>query len=370
MVNWYRRLMSAIAVIVLLLGASVAAGAVVRAEEAVLVPGATVFKAINPLYPIVATTYPVIGIHFHDDDDAQVIEYSQNALASNRAIRDGVRQTRAALDATDGDVVVIGESMGSMVAARVAAQVAESPDAPDNLRFVLIAPPEAGVAEYFKEGTYIPVLNYRVSRIPQSSYPTTIVIGEYDGWADPPDRPWNIPATLNALAGVVFVHGPPIAAADPATVPPENVTVNGNVTTYLVPTGDLPLTQPLRLVGIPDQQVDEVDRVLRPVIDAAYRRHDEPGDTRPFLYDGEIRRNVQNQRQTRETRPKLGLDRRARPLNVGESPQDLAAPSVAQRLGQRLDQRAQRRTAQAQRVHSTLHSPRSSAKKAVGTRDR
>jgi diacyltrehalose acyltransferase len=277
--------------------------------------------------------------------------------------------------------VVIGESMGSMVAARVAAESADGQGARDNLRFVLIAPPEAGVAEYFKEGTFIPVLNYRVSRVPQSSYPTTVVIGEYDGWADPPDRPWNIPAALNAVLGVVFVHGPPIAAADPATVPAANITVDGNVTTYLVPTDDLPLTQPLRLVGVPDQLADRVDQVLRPVIDAGYVRHDEPGDTRPYLHDGEIRRNVQNRQQAREPWPKLRLDRRDRPSNRGESPLDVAAPRqaggpggwtgsrIVARLGQQLEKQADRRAARAERVHSTLHSPRPSAKKAVGTRD-
>jgi diacyltrehalose acyltransferase len=277
--------------------------------------------------------------------------------------------------------VVIGESMGSMVAARVAAESADGQGARDNLRFVLIAPPEAGVAEYFKEGTFIPVLNYRVSRVPQSSYPTTVVIGEYDGWADPPDRPWNIPAALNAVLGVVFVHGPPIAAADPATAPAANITVDGNVTTYLVPTDDLPLTQPLRLVGVPDQLADRVDQVLRPVIDAGYVRHDEPGDTRPYLHDGEIRRNVQNRQQAREPWPKLRLDRRDRPSNRGESPLDVAAPRqaggpggwtgsrIVARLGQQLEKQADRRAARAERVHSTLHSPRPSAKKAVGTRD-
>ena len=29
-------------------------------------------------------------------------------------------------------------------------------------------------------------------------------------------------------------------------------------------------------------------------------RHGQPGDTRPFLYDGEIHRNVQSQQQARE----------------------------------------------------------------------
>ena len=32
-------------------------------------------SAINPIYPIVATTYPDIGIHFHDDEaDWQLVD--------------------------------------------------------------------------------------------------------------------------------------------------------------------------------------------------------------------------------------------------------------------------------------------------------
>ncbi len=40
-------------------------------------------------------------------------------------------------------------------------------------------------------------------------------------------------------------------------------------------------------------------------------RHDQPGDTRPYLYDGEIHRNVQSQQQVREplrARSETGLD--------------------------------------------------------------
>ena len=40
-------------------------------------------------------------------------------------------------------------------------------------------------------------------------------------------------------------------------------------------------------------------------------RHDQPGDPRPYLYDGEIHRNVQSQQQVREPwreRSEKGLD--------------------------------------------------------------
>lgn len=283
--------------ITLVLGTATSASG---AENVILVPGATVFKQINPDYPDLAATYPFIGINFHGDVDAQVIDYSQNALASDIAIADGVTKTGAALATTEPPVAVIGESMGSMVAARLAKSLSESPDPPlpDQIRFVLIAPPEAGIGRYFSEGTHIPVLNYVVSRIPDTPYDTTVVIGEYDGWADPPDRPWNLIASANAVMGVFHVHGPPAFVVDPATVPPENVTVatnsaGGTVTTYLAPTEELPLTQPLRSIGMPDSWVDQVDEVLRPMIDSAYLRHDEPGDTRPYFSEGKIHPNVQ-----------------------------------------------------------------------------
>ncbi len=278
MARWHQRLVPAIAATSLVLGTGTMVTAVSAAEEAVLIPGATVFKRINPLYSSVATTYPVIGIHFHDDPNPQVVKYSQNALASDKAILDGVEQATAVVPNTDGPVVVIGESMGSMVAWRVAVELAaNSPDpSNDDIKIVLIAPPEAGVAEYFKEGTYIPILNYRIKRIAESPYDTTIVIGEYDGWADPPDRPWNLSLRRQRAAGIVYVHGPPIAAVNLDTVD-ETTTMSrrtkqrGSITTHFVPTENLPLTQVFRDVGVSDALVDKADQVLRPVVDAGYR---------------------------------------------------------------------------------------------------
>ncbi len=90
---------------------------------------------------------------------------------------------------------------------------------------------------------------------------------------------------------------------EPASYVPRTDNEHGSVTTYFVPTENLPLTQPFRDVGVPDALVDQADDVLRPVIDAGYVRHDQPGDTRPYLHDGEIRRNVQSQQQVREFSP-------------------------------------------------------------------
>lgn len=305
MISWRKQIVPLIAAASLLFGSATMPDVVCRAEEAILIPGATILKPINPFYSIIAENYPKIGINFHDDARPELVDYSQDALNSDKALAHGVEQTMLALERTDGKVVIIGESMGSMVAARVAKELAAGPDAPstNDVRIVLIAPPEAGVAEYFKEGTFIPILNYRVKRVATSPYPTTVVIGEYDGWADPPDRPWNLLASANALLGIVYVHGVPIAAADPDDVPPGNVTTipgnedHGPITTMLVPTKNLPLTQFFRDLGAPDAVVDKFDAVLRPVIDSAYVRHDQPGDTRPYLQNGKIQRNGETQQE-------------------------------------------------------------------------
>jgi diacyltrehalose acyltransferase len=274
-----------------------------HAEQAILIPGAMPLKQINPWYPSVVASYPSIGVHFRGDDLWQLIDYSQNPLASDTALREGVNRAMAAIGGVEGGVAIIGESMGSMVAWRVAEELAAADPDRTDVRVVLIAPPETGVAEYFKEGTYIPILNYRITRIRESEYPTTVVIGEYDGWADPPDRPWNLISSANALLGTQIVHGPPIFTADPAD---GIATTDGNVTTVFVPTAKLPLTQVLRDVGVPDALVDKADEVLRPIVDAGYVRHDQPGDTRPYLRDGEIHRNVQSQQEARVTQKQQG----------------------------------------------------------------
>ena len=316
MINWSKRLVPVIATTSLLLASGALASGISQAEQAILIPGAMPLKQINPFYPLVAPTYPDIGKYFRTDPTPQIVDYSQDALASDRALLDGVTQVTKVLRQTDGPVVVIGESMGSMVAWRVAEELAKSTDPRTaDISLVLIAPPEAGIAEYFKEGTFIPVLNYTITRIRQSPYPTTVVIGEYDGWADPPDRPWNLISSANALLGTQFVHGPPIFTADVSGLTPvDDGSPDDNVKTYFVPTEQLPLTQVFREVGVPGALVDKADEVLRPIVDAGYVRHDQPGDTRPYLHDGEIHRNVQSQQMVRQ----LSSERGEAGQNVGQ----------------------------------------------------
>ncbi|WP_205877237.1 PE family protein [Mycobacterium camsae] len=92
---------------------------------------------------------------------------------------------------------------------------------------------------------------------PSNDYPTTIWTIEYDGFADFPRYPINILADLNALAGIVFLHGTYPYLTDAALSTAFQLPQSGapSMTTYnMIPTENLPLLTPLRaipLIGTP-----------------------------------------------------------------------------------------------------------------------
>jgi hypothetical protein len=101
-------------------------------------------------------------------------------------------------------------------------------------------------------------------------YATTEIVREYDGLSDWPDRP-TVLSAINAVMGIAYVHpfyGDEADPDKPGTLKTVKVNAAGGTTThYVVPTASLPITQPLRNVGI-DTTV--VDRWLRPKIDRSY----------------------------------------------------------------------------------------------------
>ena len=78
------------------------------------------------------------------------------------------------------------------------------------------------------------------------------VVREFDGFADVPDRPFNMVANLNALAGVVYVHpnygGLDLKDEDNVVTYSKN-SLGGTTKHILVKTDQLPLTEPLRESG-------------------------------------------------------------------------------------------------------------------------
>ena len=266
--------------------------------------------------------------------------------------------------------MVAGLSEGSMVIDHEQARLLNDPDAPpaDQVTFIIFGNPERGVLALLPNGTYVPLVGYTTSTPVESQYDTIIVIGEYDGFADPPDRPWNLFSTLNAVIGAGVVHSL-YADVDPASIPPENVTTEVNskdatVTRYLAPTDDLPLTLPLRFIA-PPAVVDRIDDVVRPIVDAGYSRNDDAGDRRPYLSHGEIvfpsaaSTPMVTQTRTRVTKsPEPTPSRSTSRLN--DTHQQSRSDTHAERRAERRERREQRQAERAER--------RAGSTRAVGSR--
>lgn len=138
----------------------------------------------------------------------------------------------------------------------------------DNLRFVTFGDPQNSTGGITTKNR---VLQLFAPNIPvATAYPTTEIVREYDGFSDWPDKPTHL-AVLNAVMGIGYVHPDYGTAADPTT-PGTLKTVHtnsagGTTTHYVVPTARLPLTQPLRDIGL---NTSLLDSWLRPQVDGAY----------------------------------------------------------------------------------------------------
>lgn len=190
---------------------------------------------------------------------------------------------------TDSQNRAVGLSEGALVLGAEQSRLAGDATAPspDQLSFSYFGDPgsshafgESALTALFKPGTYVPIIDYTVRQPVESQYDTTRVVAAYDGVADYPDRPGNILAMLNAAVGVALVHTA-VAFTSPANVPPQNIKTTTNskgatTTTYLIPNKQLPLTLPLRYLGINAADVDRLDATLQPIIDEGYTRNDNP----------------------------------------------------------------------------------------------
>lgn len=256
-----------------------------------------------PLIDRYATRSIDIGVGFFPGTPAVRIDYPASIFdvaAGNigQHIATGADNLDAAIKTSSGPLILAGQSQGSIVLNTEQVRLENDPDAPepDRLTFITFNDPGQGIfSTLFSEGTRIPVVGFTVFSPVESRYSTIVVNHEYDFWSDFPDRPWNVPALLNAVMGVVYSHN--FAEDVPADVPPENITSYVNSqgathTTYLVPSENLPLTETFRVLGVPDPIMDSVDDLIRPVIDAGYSRNDAPDDPRPYLDHGVLKSRV------------------------------------------------------------------------------
>ena len=188
-----------------------------------------------------------------------------------------------------GPGTAIGLSEGALVLDAVQARLAYDPAAPppDQLSFATYGDPVARHAfgqsfltQMFPVGSVVPSLDYRIPPPVESQYNTYQFVSAYDSIADWPDRPDNWMALANAVVGLATGHTA-VAFTNPSMVPPQNIrtTVNSRgatTTTYLIPEKHLPLVLPFGYLGVPEETLNRLDAVLKPMVDAGYSRNDNP----------------------------------------------------------------------------------------------
>ena len=246
----------------------------------------------------------MIGENWFSPGTVRVVNYPASigvlsGSLSAPTVDDGVEAGRRSLDyqikqaAKGGNPVAIaGLSEGTLVINRELAHLATDPDAPPagSLSFVLFSSPELGLAHiYWPTGVTVPLIDYTSQDIAESQYDVSVVFHQYEFWADPPDRPWNLAADVNTLFGMAYYHNNAAAVVPSDAVEVSSVTSpvkGGTTTTYMIPSPTLPMLRPLQDLGVPSQIVDGLNSRLKPIVDAGYSRS--TPDAGPHFSNGQL----------------------------------------------------------------------------------
>ncbi|WP_241011146.1 PE-PPE domain-containing protein [Mycobacterium camsae] len=211
--------------------------------------------------------YPVVGI--------KSLTFDASVTQGVKILDSAVRAHVAAGD----NVSIFGYSQSATVAAIEMKKLATSlnPPTPRQVSFTLVGDPgnpNGGLAARFP-GISVPSLGVTSpGATPDNLYPTRVYTIEYDGVADFPRYPLNIVSTLNALAGMGYLHQnyllltpEQIAGAIPLT------DTRGPTTTqyYMIPTKNLPLLEPLRALPVLGNPLaDLIQPDLRVIVNLGY----------------------------------------------------------------------------------------------------
>ncbi|MCV7012376.1 PE-PPE domain-containing protein [Mycolicibacterium madagascariense] len=177
-------------------------------------------------------------------------------------------------------LAVAGLSEGTLVIDQelVALQNDPNAPAPADLTFYVFGDMARGLGHMYFSGMTVPFFGKTFGPLPDSQYDTVVVNEQWDGWANPPDRPWNLLADVNAAMGAVYTYkgsndhsqSSLDSMADAVLVSQTTSSRGGVTSTYIVPRKQLPITKPLLQLGVPQATVDQIDDLLRPLIATGY----------------------------------------------------------------------------------------------------
>jgi hypothetical protein len=215
--------------------------------------------------------YPVTGV---------------NSLTLDASIPQGVTILDNAINqqiAAGNNVVVFGYSQSSAVASQEIAQLVSSnnPPKPGQLSFVLVGDPSnpnGGLSQRFNilgSTLSLPGLGetFNLVATPSNAYPTDIYSEEYDAVADFPQYPIDFLSVLNAYLGLFYEHFTYVNLTAQQINSAVALRTVGDTTThyYMIPTADLPLLNPLRLIPlIGDPLADLLQPDLKILVNLGY----------------------------------------------------------------------------------------------------
>ena len=195
-----------------------------------------------------------IGENWFPDSTAQVVNYpasigilsgSLAAPGANDAIAAGQQELNdqimnAVANGNGEPVVVAGLSEGTIVIDHELAYLATDPTAPSpsDLLFASFSNPQLGFADtYLPVGTFVPLADYTTQDMPDTQYDVDVVFHQYDAWANPPDRPWDLLSVVNALVGTRLYHNATALAApsDAELISTVHDSLGGTIDTYMIP---------------------------------------------------------------------------------------------------------------------------------------
>jgi PE-PPE domain/PE family len=234
------------------------AAALIMSESGVPTPSATYInnvytKYVQPNFPsatppqgvsIANGLYPFTGV--------KDLTLNVSAARGVTELNNAILQQLAALPA-GSSIAVLGYSQSAIVASLEMPQLLAQGVSSSQVNFVLLGDPmnpNGGLLARFP-GLTLPSLGLTFyGATPANAFPTVIYTLEYDGFADFPQYPIDFLADLNALMGIVFVHGnyAGLTAAQIGTAV-QLPTQGATQTTYdMIPTKNLPLLDPVRFL--------------------------------------------------------------------------------------------------------------------------
>lgn len=107
---------------------------------------------------------------------------------------------------------------------------------------------------------------------PESAFPTVNYTLEYDGFADFPKYPFNALSVLNAGMGIIFVHTKYLdQTPEQIATAVELPTTSETQKYYVIPTRNLPLLDPIRLIPVIGNPIaDLLQPALRVIVNLGY----------------------------------------------------------------------------------------------------